>query len=61
MLVGGIRTGVLKPQAETVKIGSISVNVDAGYKQGLFHLVDEGTPKDRALEYRDDLLKAKEG
>jgi apolipoprotein N-acyltransferase len=60
MLAGGARASAFKPQADTVKIGSISVDIDIGSKQDLFHLVDRGTPKEQALEYSDALLKVKE-
>jgi apolipoprotein N-acyltransferase len=59
MLAGEIRASAFKPREDTVKVGSISVDHGRGHTQDLFRLVDAGTPRERALEYRAELRKVR--
>ncbi len=60
LLAGEVRAGVFEPRADTVKVGSITIESGAVQVQDLFDLVDQGTPQERVLEFKAELAKVKE-
>ena len=59
ILAGEVCAGVFKPRAGTVKVGSITIDHGTDQVQALFDLVDEGTPRERALEFKAELATVK--